>query len=63
MILGISLVAYSITWFGLDATITAGNTLSLEQLQTLGIATLTFTITTLFVLKGNKVNQQLITVL
>ncbi|BCR35231.1 uracil-xanthine permease family protein [Mariniplasma anaerobium] len=57
MILGISLVAYSITWFGLDATITSGNTLSLEQLSTLGIATLTFTITTLFVLKGNKVTK------
>lgn len=57
MILGISLVAYSITWFGLDATITTGNTLSLEQWSTLGIATLTFIITTLFVLKGNKVTK------
>lgn len=57
MILGISLVAYSITWFGLDGTITEGNTLSLEQLSTLGIATLTFIITTLFVLKGNKVTK------
>ena len=27
MILGISLVAYSITWFGLDATITSGGSL------------------------------------
>ncbi len=57
MILGISLVAYSITWFGLDATITVGNTLSLEQWLTLGIAILTFIITTLFVLKGNKVSK------
>lgn len=57
MILGISLVAYSITWFGLDATITTGNTMSLEQWATLGIATVTFIITTLFVLKGNKVTK------
>ena len=57
MILGISLVAYSITWFGLDATISNGNTLSLESWTTLGIATLTFIITTLFVLKGNKVTK------
>ena len=53
MILGISLVAYSITWFGLDSTITGGSSLSLEQWLTLGIATTTFIITTLFVLKGN----------
>lgn len=57
MILGISLVAYSISWFGLDATVSNGNTLSLEQWTTLGIATLTFVITTLFVLKGNKVTK------
>jgi uracil permease len=57
MILGISLVAYSITWFGLDATITGGSSLSLEQWLTLGIATMTFIITTLFVLKGNKVTK------
>ena len=57
MILGISLVAYSITWFGLDATITEGNTLSLVQWVTLGIATLTFIVTTLFVLKGNRVTK------
>lgn len=57
MILGISLVAYSLSWFGLDAIITTGNTLSLEQWLTLGIATLTFIITTLFVLKGNKVTK------
>ena len=57
MILGISLVAYSITWFGLDSTITVGSTLSLEQWLTLGIATITFIITTLFVLKGNKVTK------
>ncbi len=54
MILGISLVAYSISWFGLDATITGGSSLSLEQWFTLGIATMTFIITTLFVLKGKK---------
>jgi uracil permease len=57
MILGISLVAYSITWFGLDATITTGNTLSIEQWSTLGLAILTFIITTLFVLKGSKVTK------
>lgn len=58
MILGISLVAYSITWFGLDATISLGSsTLSLEQWSTLGIAILTFIVTTLFVLKGNKVTK------
>jgi len=57
MILGISLVAYSITWFGLDSTITGGSSLSLEQWLTLGIATITFIITTLFVLKGNKVTK------
>ncbi len=57
MILGISLVAYSISWFGLDATITAGKTLSLEQWSTLGIACLTFVVTTLFVLRGNKVTK------
>lgn len=57
MILGISLVAYSITWFGLDATITRGNSLSLEQWSTLAIAIITFIITTLFVLKGNKVTK------
>ncbi|MBN2876487.1 MAG: hypothetical protein JXL85_02430 [Bacilli bacterium] len=57
MILGISLVAYSITWFGLDATISGGSTLALEQWLTLGIATMTFVITTLFVLKGNKVSK------
>ncbi len=57
MILGISLVAYSITWFGLDSTITEGNTLSLVHWMTLAIATLTFIITTLFVLKGNKVTK------
>lgn len=57
MILGISLVAYSITWFGLDATITGGNSLSLEQWMTLGIASTTFIVTTLFVLKGNKVTK------
>jgi uracil permease len=58
MILGISLVAYSITWFGLDATITEGSSsLSLEQWLTLGIATVTFIITTLFVLIGNKVTK------
>ncbi len=57
MILGISLVAYSISWFGLDATITEGSTLSLVQWLTLGIATLTFVTTTLFVLKGNKVTK------
>lgn len=54
MILGISLVAYSITWFGLDATITEEGSLSLEQWMTLGIASVTFIITTLFVLIGNK---------
>lgn len=57
MILGISLVAYSITWFGLDATISSGNTLSLEQWLTLGIAVMTYVITTLFVLKGNKATR------
>lgn len=57
MILGISLVAYSITWFGLDATINDGSTLSLEQWLTLGIASLTFITTTLFVLKGSKVSK------
>ncbi|MBI9010296.1 MAG: hypothetical protein JEZ05_09760 [Tenericutes bacterium] len=57
MILGISLVAYSITWFGLDATITGGSSLSLVQWMTLGISTITFIITTLFVLKGNKLTK------
>lgn len=57
MILGISLVAYSISWFGLDATISTGNSLSLEQWATLGISALTFVITTLFVLRGNKVTK------
>ena len=57
MILGISLVAYSITWFGLDSTITAEGSLSLEQWMTLGIASVTFIITTLFVLIGNKVTK------
>lgn len=57
MILGISLVAYSISWFGLDATVTEGNTLSLVQWSTIGIAALTFIITTLFVLKGNKITK------
>ncbi len=57
MILGISLVAYSITWFGLDATISGGSTLAMEQWLTLGIATMTFIITTMFVLKGNKVTK------
>lgn len=57
MVLGISLVAYSITWFGLDSTITGGSSLSLEQWLTLGIAILTFIITTLFVLKGNKLTK------
>ena len=57
MILGISLVAYSITWFGLDATVTGGSTLSLEEWMTLGIGTMTFIITTLFVLKGNKLTK------
>lgn len=57
MILGISLVAYSITWFGLDATIIGGSSLSLVQWLTLGIAAITFVITTLFVLKGNKITK------
>jgi len=57
MILGISLVAYSITWFGLDSTISGGSSLSLEQWLTLGIATITFIITTLFVLRGNKLTK------
>jgi uracil permease len=57
MILGISLVAYSISWFGLDATVSIGRSLSLEQWLTLGIATMTYIITTLFVLRGNKVTK------